>query len=140
MWTDQKQQQIQPSLSWILIKRKKKNHARTSKIIMRAFRVKCGASMVNTRSTTCRNRLEGLVNRLSKTSVNTSTQWGSSEIQQETAPLWHEDVYTDGTRIIFSLGLTEPTVSVKTVVEWLIYLPKSTTDHLSSAPKGRLEE
>ena len=63
------------------------SYALTFKIIVMAFRVKCGASMVNTWSTTCLNRLEGLVNRLSKTSVNTSTQWGSSEIRQGTTPL-----------------------------------------------------
>lgn len=82
-----------------------KNHGKpkyvpTSKIMVRAFRVKCGARMVNTWSTTCRNRLEGLVNRLSNTSVNTSTQWGSSEIYQETTPLLPENVRSQGRSIL----------------------------------------
>ena len=51
----------------------------TSRIIFSAFRVKCGASNVNTWSTTWRNRLVGRVSKLNSTSVNTSTQCGSSE-------------------------------------------------------------
>ena len=51
----------------------------TSRIIFSAFSVKCGASNVNTWSTTRRNRLEGRVSKLNSTSVNTSTQCGSSE-------------------------------------------------------------
>ena len=64
----------------------------TSKIMFRAFWVKWGASRTKTWSTTWRNRLEVLVNRLSNTSVRTSTQCGSSaktNIRSAEMYTWH---------------------------------------------------
>ena len=50
---------------------------RTSKIMLSAFEVKCGEITVNTWSTRWRYRLDWRVSKLSRISVNTSTQWGS---------------------------------------------------------------
>ena len=64
----------------------------TSKIMFRAFWVKWGTRRTKTWSTTWRNRLEVLVNRLSNTSVRTSTQCGSStktNIRSAEMYTWH---------------------------------------------------